>query len=425
MDPSSFASAAASLLGVTIQITGSLYGNWEYSSLVLAERLIYELSQLRNALQSLEATALSITDPFPRLASAMTLIQCTNSLTRKQASIATGRSYQRHPVSPSMSLQARQQSVFSSTEELLPQRIAHPTGALLEDRAEYVEFHETARKSRLDGTGRWFVANPKFQNWLTIERAPGTLFCTEKPGSMKTILTSLAIDSVQKWQKDNRSLNDGLAYFYFSYKTPRPLRNIALALLEQLHLQSPSLNEEVTKLDVLAAKEEHTPFSDIVSAVIAVSKKFQSAYIIIDALGECSPDYQKDLLYMLTSVRNSPARLLASRPHLTFDIFNDSPTIDIIPSKQDIILYEHFSLQDLLVYRDKLHEAIIDALLKTREFLPIVLQLNAVLSKATAKEILRELVEVPPGLYAVYRGLLGRVRGQEPHMVETAETTLT
>ena len=62
MDPSSFASAAASLLGVTIRVTGSLYGDWDYSSRVLAERLIYELSQLRNVLQSLEVTALSVTE---------------------------------------------------------------------------------------------------------------------------------------------------------------------------------------------------------------------------------------------------------------------------------------------------------------------------------------------------------------------------
>jgi hypothetical protein len=61
MDPSSIASAACSLLGMTIQITASLYGEWDHSSRLLAERLIYELSQLRNVLQSLELTALSAT----------------------------------------------------------------------------------------------------------------------------------------------------------------------------------------------------------------------------------------------------------------------------------------------------------------------------------------------------------------------------
>lgn len=62
MDPSSLAAAAASLLGMTIQITGSLYGDWgDHPSRVLAERLIYELSQLRNVFQSLEVTALSAT----------------------------------------------------------------------------------------------------------------------------------------------------------------------------------------------------------------------------------------------------------------------------------------------------------------------------------------------------------------------------
>lgn len=63
MDPSTFASAAASLLGVAVQVTASLHGYWHHSSRMLAERLIYELSQLRNILQSLELTALSATEP--------------------------------------------------------------------------------------------------------------------------------------------------------------------------------------------------------------------------------------------------------------------------------------------------------------------------------------------------------------------------
>ncbi|KAI0469385.1 hypothetical protein F4859DRAFT_523199 [Xylaria cf. heliscus] len=467
MDPSSFASAAASLLGVTIQITGSLYGNWEYSSLVLAERLIYELSQLRNVLQSLEATALSVTDavsppPQDLLVCLEDVKTCLISLGSKllrqdphdvfsfQDSPLPWRSFNapissqgsRLPLSPAEAtsdIQSLQscisklgnsitKSVFSPTEELLPKHIADPSGALWRHRAEYVEFHESARKARLDGTGRWFVATSKFQNWLTAERASNTLFCPGKPGSGKTILTSLAIDTVRKWQKDNRSPNIGLAYFYFSYKIPSPLLNVALALLEQLHLQSPSLDEEVGKLEALAAKGEHIPLSDIVSAVIAVSKKFQRVYIIIDALDECSPDYQKDLLYILTSIKNSPSRLLASsRPYQTFNIFNDSPTIEIIPSEKDIVLYAHFRLHTLPI-PDNLRDTVIAALLRTREqhlmFLPVVLQLNAILSKRTAKKIMQELEEVPRSLYAVYHDLLERIRNQEPHMVKIAEKTL-
>ncbi|KAI1128239.1 hypothetical protein F5Y10DRAFT_240842 [Nemania abortiva] len=469
MDPSSFASAAASLLGVTIQITGSLYGNWEYSSLVLAERLIYELSQLRNVLQSLEVTALSVADaisppPQDLLVCLEDVKTCLISLGSKllredphtvfsfQDSLPPWRSfnapmpsqYSRLPLSPAeatndiQSLQACfsrlensiAKSAFASTEGPLPKRIADPTGALWKDRAEYFEFHESACKSRLDGTGRWFVVSSKFRSWFAAERAPkNTLFCCGAPGSGKTILTSLAIDFVQRWQKDNKSRNVGLAYFYFSYKTPSPLRNVALALLEQLNLQSPFPDEEVAKLEVLADKGGHIPFPDIVSAVIAVSKRFRRAYIILDALDECPLDYQKDLLYILTSIKNSPARLFASsRPHQIFDIFTHSPTIYVIPSKKDIILYARSRLQALPVHYDHLRHTIIDALLKTGEryrmFLPIVLQLNAILTKATAQGIMQELVKSPTSLHTVYQDRLKRIRNQDPLMVEIAGRTL-
>jgi len=180
----------------------------------------------------------------------------------------------------------------------------------------------------------------------------------------------LAIDEVRKWQQDNRSSNIGLAYFYFSYRTPSPLRNVALALLEQLYLQSLSPVDEVTQLEALAAKLEHVPFSRIVSVLLAVSRRFQKAYIIFDALDECPPDYQHDLLHLLTSIRDSPTRLFASsRPHQTYDIFNSSPNIKIVPSKEDIKLYANAKLQEapILVGNEALLDRIIVTLLDTRE----------------------------------------------------------
>lgn len=63
MDPHSVASAAATLLGLSIQIAGALYGDWEDSSAAPAERLTYELARLRAVLQSLEETSLTLNSP--------------------------------------------------------------------------------------------------------------------------------------------------------------------------------------------------------------------------------------------------------------------------------------------------------------------------------------------------------------------------
>lgn len=203
----------------------------------------------------------------------------------------------------------------------------------------------------------------------------------------------MAIDEVRKWHRDNKFSNIGLAYFYFSYTTISPLRNVALALLEQLCLQSLSSVEEVKQLEALAAKKEHVPFSSIVSALLAVSRRFQRAYIILDALDECPPDQQDDLLYLLASILESPTRLLASsRPHQTFDIFNSSPNILILPSKDDVILYANAKLRKAPVLggNEALLDQIIAALIESGEqhhmyvilLVPPILQSYRVLTRS-------------------------------------------
>ncbi|KAI1418854.1 ankyrin [Xylaria sp. FL1777] len=466
MDSSSLPSAAAGLLGMTIQIIGLLYGHWEYSTLALAECLIYELSELRNALQSLEETAVSVADmvvsPPPD-----DLLACLEDMKTLLISLASNvfrhdapdlnllwlsfnvskrprsSSLQLSPAETASDIQKLQKclskltnsianSVFCPIEKPLPKRIADPTGALWKDCAEYAKSHQSARKSRLDGTGHWFVVNSKFRNWLTAEHASNTLLCTGRPGSGKTTLASLAIDSVQKWQKDIISPSVGLAYFYFHHTVRSPLRNVALALLEQLHLQSPSPSpdKDVTKLEALATKAEPIPFSEIVSTVIAVFKQFQRVYIIIDALDECPPEHQKDLLQLLTLIKDSPARLLAySASYQTFDIFNDSPNIEIIPSKHDILLYAQSVLQSLPVEREYLRATIIANLLdigrQSLMFKPIVLQLREVLSKETTEDITRQLDKPPPGINGVYWDTFNQIKSQDPHMVKIAQITFT
>jgi hypothetical protein len=64
MDSASLASAAASLLGNTLHLQGALYGKWDDSSTPIAERLMYELSQLRTVLQTLESASLAFPEPM-------------------------------------------------------------------------------------------------------------------------------------------------------------------------------------------------------------------------------------------------------------------------------------------------------------------------------------------------------------------------
>ncbi|KAL6821033.1 hypothetical protein J3E69DRAFT_373916 [Trichoderma sp. SZMC 28015] len=466
MDPSSIASAACSLLGMTIRISGSLYGEWDYSSQLLAERLTYELSQLRNVLQSLELTALSATHAV--IVSRNLLIglndvkDCLVSLGFKilGPNVSNFKDYElpwrsfaprpsqamRLPITPAEGLRQIQHlqaclaklrdNIESSTllesEEPAPKQTVDPGGALWRGCADYVTAHESAREFRLEGTGLWLINHAHFRRWLIGERVANTLFCPGEPGTGKTILTSLAIDEVQKWQQNNTSSNVGLAYFYFSYRRPIPMRNVVFTLLQQLYLQSLSPIDELTVLEKLAAKSEYIPFAGVVSALLTVSRQFSKVYIILDALDECAPGYRPDLLHLLTSIKDSPTRLLASsRPHQTFGVLEGGPKIEILPPKGDIEHYAKTKLQHAPLFAgdDELLDEVISALVAASErdhmFLAIALQVDAVLQRHSKEKIREQKAELQRSPYSAYQDSLNRIQTQEPHMTTLAKRTLT
>ncbi|KAL7910088.1 ankyrin [Trichoderma velutinum] len=457
MDPSMVASAACSLLGMTIQISGSLSGEWNYSSQLLAERLTYELSQLRIVLQSLELAASSATHA---VTVSKNLLVCFNDVKNCLVSLESqllGRNFSdvsnfqgcelprrifdasgpsqapRLPFTPAEGLKQiqhlqvclsrlRDNSTSLESEEPAPNHTVDLGGALWRGCADYITTHESARESRLEGTGLWLINHAHFRRWLIGELVAYTLFCSGEPGSGKTILTylsiswSLAIDEVQKWQQTNRSSNIGLAYFYFSYRKHSPIRNVVVALLQQLYLQSLSPVDELTALESLAAKSEHIPFDSVVSVLLTVARRFSKAYIILDALNECAPVYKPDLLHLLTSIKTSPIRLLiSSRPHQTFGALAVGPKVEILPSKADIEHYAKTKLQHAPLFEgdDELLDEVITALVAA-SFCPSSYRLM--------REQKAKLQRSP---YSAYEDSLNRIQNQEPHMADLAKRTLT
>ncbi|PKK48941.1 hypothetical protein CI102_7965 [Trichoderma harzianum] len=468
MDPSSIASAACSLLGMTIHISGSLYGEWDHPSNLLAEHLIYELSQLRNVLQPLELTALSATHAV--IVSRKLLI-CFDDMKDCLVSLGSGllgpdvfnfknyelrwRSFNAPRPSqathlsftPTEGLQQTQHlqaclsrlrdniETFTSlkSEEPAPKDMVDPRGNLWRDCADYFTAHESARQFRLEGTGQWLINHAHFRRWLIGERVANTLFCPGEPGSGKTILTSLAIDEVQKWQQNNRCSNIGLAYFYFSYRRPIPMRHVVLALLQQLHLQSLSPVDELTALERLAAKSKHIPFASVVTVLLTVSRQFSKVYIILDALDECAPGYKPDLLHLLTSIKDSPARLLASsRPHPTFGVLEVGPKIEILPPKEDIEHYAKTKLQHAPLFAgdDELLDEVISALVAASERHHISDMTRALGFCPLPYRLMRSCKNVPTAElqrspYSAYQDSLNRIQTQEPNMTALAKRTLT
>ncbi|KAL6355507.1 hypothetical protein LRP88_11101 [Fusarium phalaenopsidis] len=469
MDPSSFASAAASLLALNIQILSSLYGDWGEESRPLVDRLTYELTQIRTVLQALEITSLSFAEPVfdvSRLRSCledlkehllwlgpkvsepglqryewqwrtMNMLERAGfrNLSLSKSEGANELVYLRSSLSKLKDCIAK--SPFRFPKATVDRQARTLGSSLWNDCMDYIKSHETARETRTEGTGRWLLSDKMYHKWFEIDRSSNVFYCTGRPGSGKTVLTSLVVDEIKDLQQREPSSSIGLAYFYFSYKVPSPMRGVVLALLEQLFLQSLSTPNEVLQLEARASKGEQIPFRELLSTLSAVSKRFQKCYIVIDALDECADDYQADLIHLLSSIRDSRSRLfVTSRPFQSYAMFESYPRISVAPSAEDVELYatsqlEMSPLKDHPDLLQKVVGAIIKSSAQHGMFLLVMLQVREVLDNHAAKDTSEWLEYFQShgasegNLLNAYQKELAQISCLSPDLTNLATWTLT
>lgn len=247
MDPKSLASNTAALLGLTIQVIGALYRDWDEVSQPVVNRLLYELDRLRSVLASLEEDSLQSVDPvlpdqLPRVF--RTLKEALFSLASKLLgdvdpsqslsqliweACLPGREPRSLPLNKSESedlfneLQVQTAnlrmawvfenetckvsdtdfSLFNSKDHSLvnvpvdSSRTEDPEAfvrsELWKDCADNNGLHAVAQEIRVKGSGMWLLSDLAFRRWITTERIDfgrqeNVLYCVGKPGSGKTIL---------------------------------------------------------------------------------------------------------------------------------------------------------------------------------------------------------------------------------------------
>ncbi|KAM0344165.1 hypothetical protein ACHAPU_007887 [Fusarium lateritium] len=302
----------------------------------------------------------------------------------------------------------------------------------------YSTSHEAARYIRTEGTGLGLLTDNKFQRWLNNDHTSNVLAGIGRPGTGKTVLTSLVVDEIKRVQQYMASSNIGLAFFYFSYKVSSPMRNVALALLEQLYLQSLSPPNEVKELEARYSQREHIPFREIVSIIATISNRFQKCYIVIDALDECASEYQQDLLYLLASIRDTRSRLfVTSRSSSQIDMFLEPyPRIQIITSKNDVELFVMSKLESSVIGNDpellsRVVNAIIDNSEKHGMFLLVTIQVRDILQRATIRDIAKWLQDFQghfapeASLDTVYQKELDKISSLPSTHARLAQMTLT
>ncbi|KAM0554851.1 hypothetical protein ACHAPJ_006586 [Fusarium lateritium] len=302
---------------------------------------------------------------------------------------------------------------------------------------DYSKSQEAAKEIRTEGTGLGLLSDKKFQKWFTSDRGLNVLVGTGRPGTGKTILASLVVDEIKRVQQDLPSSNVGLAYFYFSYKVSSQMRKVALALLEQLYLQSPTPADEVKDLENRSSQGKQISFREIVVTITTLSNRFQKCYIVIDALDECASDYQQDLLHLLGSIRDTRCRLfVTSRPFQNRDLFESYPLIRITTSKRDVELFVTSHLEKSAARNDvdilrKVTDAITESSKNHGMFLLVTLQVREVLSKNTTQEItkwlssFRDHAASEANLEFAYQKELDQISKLTPPQTKLAQWTLT
>lgn len=126
-----------------------------------------------------------------------------------------------------------------------------------------------------------------------------------------------------------------MAYFYFNYNIATPILGVAIALLEQLYSQSPTLAEEVLQLQQ-NAEVGPVNLRDVMPVLLAVSRRFGKCFIVLDALDECAPEHKSDLATFLEFFNTSGCRLLATSRLQAPLKFKNCEDIKVDPDESDI-----------------------------------------------------------------------------------------
>lgn len=107
------------------------------------------------------------------------------------------------------------------------------------------------------------------------------------PGSGKTHLTSLAVDTVRdKYRSDPLT---AVVFFYCQVKTKVEPEELLGTLLQQLILAIQSVPAELQDLfDALASRSASLSMAEVLDTFVAVADSFTKVYVLVDALDELS-----------------------------------------------------------------------------------------------------------------------------------------
>jgi Cdc6-like AAA superfamily ATPase len=139
-------------------------------------------------------------------------------------------------------------------------------------------------EQRQPGTGQWLLDSPRYQAWLKTNRQ--TLFCPGIPGAGKTILSSIVVDDLQRFQDGK---NIAVAYFYCEYTSQESWKEAEIyrSLLKQLCQERQKVPQAVKDLYQRHNPKSTQPLPEEIDKILRTEiQSFSRTFVIIDALDE-------------------------------------------------------------------------------------------------------------------------------------------
>ena len=299
--------------------------------------------------------------------------------------------------------------------------------------------HEKAYGSRHGTTGSWFLHTELFKDWLSATDT-ALLWCCGKPGSGKSVLTSIVVDHIRcHLAKDQSSI--AIVYCDSRQQNYNSAKLLVGSLLKQL------CAKEVEIPDPIKLKYDHVQVEGGESLTWLGMKTLflqtlslfeQEAIILFDGLDECDdPAAICDLLKTAVSRPINHVKVFVtsrSENRIIKPLLSSHPTIFLSEEvvQEDIATFVRAEVERLCdngklrIGDPELKQDIIETLIAKAEgmFLWVRFQMETLSSQTTDREVRQALGTLPYGLEEVYERALRSIECQHPPVKALAQKVI-
>ncbi|TFK67243.1 hypothetical protein BDN72DRAFT_799231, partial [Pluteus cervinus] len=285
---------------------------------------------------------------------------------------------------------------------------------------DYLKSHEEALRRADRGSGTWFLDSKDFQNWSSGSLDTRAILALGDPGVGKTCLMSIVIQYLQQLGSSAR-----VAYVYLHHKEAKlqSLTDIVSTVLKQVLSTYDNLPECVTSLHKQLKLGQGLQLEVMITALLNICKeKHATTYILIDALDECEPSHQGELVSFLKQLLPEAWVFATCRKAYRSieGLFNTEHCVKptIRASASDISSFLRKKLEGNLLLQSILDTQFQQTLISTIEsksqgvFLIAAMQMEYILSLPTKEKIKSALLEIPADLEAHFELTLQRINQQ-------------